>query len=154
MAFHAYLETIVAANRVTGSNVYSEERLSPWLTMDAAHTIFTLAKRRCYVNIPALSGPGEGNDKQREAEQDIGWEVLDELQGTFGDSANNLSKPQEDTRSAWEKGSGRPWWLPREIDPVLEEPPKWSLLAEVLYEIEIMISDNPGFSRKSPAAYS
>lgn len=30
----------------------------------------------------------------------------------------------------------RPKWLPQGMDPVLEELPKWSLLAEVLDEIE------------------
>lgn len=51
------------------------------------------------------------------------WDVLDEVQETTG-------KPL------------LPKWLPSNITPVLEELPKWDLLAETLLEIEGYISNN------------
>ena len=110
--------------------------------MDAAHTIFTVARRRCYVNIPAPANPDEAEELRRkamEAEHDAEWEVLDELEGVVSERAKN------DTRPWWERRKGgRPWWLPKDMSPVLEEPPKWGLLAEVLHEIEQEINDKPG----------
>ena len=37
----------------------------------------------------------------------------------------------------------RPKWLPSNITPILEELPKWDLLAETLLEIEGYITNNP-----------
>jgi DNA excision repair protein ERCC-4 len=132
----------VASNSSTSGSIYSHENQSPWLTMDAANTIFTVAKRRCYINIPISDGPSEAEERHRkavEAEQDAGWEILDELEGVANAEAQN------DKRLESEKRDGdRPWWLPRDMSPTLEEPPKWSLLAGILHEIEQGINDNPG----------
>ena len=99
--------------------------------MDAAHTIFTVAKRRCYVNIPAVDDPNKTSERlAMEAEQDAEWEVLDEIEGVRKGKVHGEG--------------GRPQWLPKDISPVLEEPPKLGLLAEVLYEIEKEIMDKPG----------
>ena len=145
--FYAYLETILASNSGASNSgasnsLYSQENQSPWLTMDAAHTIFTVAKRRCYINIPASDNPSEAEEIRRkamEAEQDAEWELLDEIEGVTSEKVKN------DIRPWWEKQKGgRPWWLPKDISPVLEEPPKWGLLAEVLHEIEQEINDKTG----------
>ncbi|KIJ56197.1 hypothetical protein M422DRAFT_198890 [Sphaerobolus stellatus SS14] len=147
LAFYAYLETIVASNRESGNDAYAEQRRSPWLTMDAAHTIFTVAKRRCYINNPVLQAAEKRGNR---TEEDAGWEVLDELEGISRRRSDGQSSTKVDTRPIWEKEhGGRPWWLPKEVDPVLEEPPKWGLLADVLYEIETMINDNLSSSLQS-----
>lgn len=96
---------------------------------DAADIIIRLAKRRCYLLTQAnadLTLPSNTIDLT--AEDEVAWDVLDEIQG----APAKPSKPQ------------RPWWLPQGLDPTLEELPKWSLLAEVLNEIEgeIIKSEN------------
>lgn len=53
------------------------------------------------------------------AEDEEGWAALDEAEG-------NTNK-REGKKKAW---------VPDGMEPVLEELPKWSLLAEVLQEIE------------------
>lgn len=82
VSFHKYLDTVLAASQPPpGSN---RQNQSPWLFLDAAHTLFDSAKRRVYT-------------------------------GKIGDAISNDE-------------SG--------LNPVLEELPKWKLLAEILEEIE------------------
>ena len=50
------------------------------------------------------------------------WEALDEMEGRTADKGK-----EKETR---------PDWLPEGMEPVLEELPKWELLAEILLEIE------------------
>ena len=57
-------------------------------------------------------------------EDDDDWAALDEVEERF-DSA----KQQDDTNV-------RPNWLPKGLEPVLEELPKWNLLLEILLEVE------------------
>jgi len=131
-----------------GNAALSEERRSPWLTMDAAHVIFTAAKRRCYINKPTSDKASNKSQTNIEAEQDAGWDVLDELEGVSERVSGSKQSSKEDNRPTWEKEyEGRPWWLPDGVEAVLEEPPKWGLLADVLYEIETLINDNPSSSR-------
>jgi DNA excision repair protein ERCC-4 len=85
VTFYQHLETILATH--TPPPGVTRQSQSPWLFLDAAHTIFSLAKRRVYV------GKTEG-------------------------------KPNA------------PGGIPAGLEPVLEELPKWSLLIEVLEEIE------------------
>lgn len=129
---------IIQSNSTASNSLYSQAAQSPWLTMDAAHTIFTAARRRCYINTPTLNN--DDADRQRqvlEAEHDAEWEILDEIEGVVA------GKIQADKR----QNDGRPWWLPKDMDPVLEEPPKLGLLTEVLHEIEQEIADKPGSFR-------
>ncbi|KAF8473902.1 DNA repair protein-like protein RAD1 [Kalaharituber pfeilii] len=93
VSFHRYLETIMAANAPPPGSTRQTE--SPWLYLDAAHTIFALAKSRAYTGTYV-----RGNDR-----------------GTSE--------------------------IPRGLVPVLEEQPKWAVLAEVLREIEHDIYVNP-----------
>ena len=68
------------------------------------------------------------------------WDALDEATG----STQRTAKPRTTTETA---GRTRPKWMPDNIQPVLEELPKWSLLAETLKEIEDEIMRDESMSR-------
>jgi DNA excision repair protein ERCC-4 len=89
VSFNRHLDTILAAHSPPSGS--TKQNQSPWLFLDAAHTIFDTSKRRVYTGKPAQ---GE---------------------------ANNID-------SLW---------------PVLEEQPKWAILAEVLDEIDRDLYFNP-----------
>lgn len=75
------------------------------------------AKLRCYhPRVPP----------QRDAIEDE-FDILDEIEGRAPKTTPN-----------------RPKWLPEDMEPVLEELPKWSLLVEVLEEIEREIANMGG----------
>lgn len=92
--FNKYLDTVLAASAPPPGS--TKQNQSPWLFLDAAHTIFEESKRRVY------SG-----------------------KMTNADLANSKSV------------------IPDTVRPVLEEMPKWSLLAEILEEIERDVYFNP-----------
>jgi len=84
---------------------------------DAANIIFETARRRCFtISAAAASRPREIIDM---TEDEDAWDALNEAEGI------QVSKKP-----------GRPSWLPRGLDPELEELPKWDLLTQVLEEIE------------------
>jgi DNA excision repair protein ERCC-4 len=120
LAFHAYLETVVQANTISATGA-SRVNQSPWLLTEAADTIFRVAKRRCFT-ITTLSTekiiPVIDVDDEEEA-----WAALDEL-----DTAHRTNKSKEKDI--------RPTWLPKSVQPTLEEQPKWDLLSDILLEIE------------------
>ena len=73
-------------------------------------------------------------------EEEDAWNALDEIEGRVG------------VKSDKAKGKEREWrnpWVPDDMDPVLEELPKWNLLAEVMEEIEeeIMRQESVGAAR-------
>lgn len=112
----------MASNTSTTSGA-ARQHQSPWLFMDAANTIFQVAKRRCYVS----SAPSKSTSKTPVidlADDDDAWEALDDIQGTAGKAAGG------------NKQGKRKKWVPNGMEPVLEELPKWGLLADVLHEIE------------------
>ena len=117
LAFHAYLETIVASNSVSASGA-ARQHHSPWLLTDAAHIIFQVAKRRCYT----LSAQPVGNAPPTIdlVDDDEAWAALDDVEGHI----------------QGKQGEKKLEWLPAEMEPVLEELPKWNLLAATLQEIE------------------
>lgn len=117
--FYAYLETIVATYTPSSDSLFSQTERPPWLTTDAAHTIISVAKQRCYVE--NYKSPEKQSVDGFEAE----WEVLDEIERTSTRAQSTSHQLQN-------------------IEPVLEEPPKWSLLVDVLAEIEQLMNDNPG----------
>jgi DNA excision repair protein ERCC-4 len=121
LQFHAYLETLIAANSISASGG-AKQHQSPWMLTDAANIIFQSAKRRCYM----ISSPSKGAFPPvlDLTEDDDDWAALDEVEERF-DSA----KQQDDTNV-------RPNWLPKGLEPVLEELPKWNLLLEILLEVE------------------
>ena len=95
VSFNKYLDTVLAASKPPAGSTRQSQ--SPWLFLDAAHTLFDTAKRRVYT-------------------------------GKITDST-----------STDEEG----------LNPVLEELPKWSLLAEILEEIERDMYFNPSPSDES-----
>ncbi|ELU38846.1 DNA repair protein RAD1, putative [Rhizoctonia solani AG-1 IA] len=127
VALHAYLETIVASNSEanTGGKGQKRANQSPWLYTDAANVLLTSARRRCYVNI----APEHQQRLRDEAAMDEEFALLDELEG-------------RGTGSRKKADDKRPAWLPHTMEPVLEELPKWKLLADVLKEIDESIIAN------------
>ncbi|KAI5116627.1 hypothetical protein M0805_009613 [Coniferiporia weirii] len=144
LAFHAYLETLIASNS-TSAMGGKRQHQSLWLFMDAAHTIFQTAKHRCYVS----SGKQMDEDKKKEPKQtqyeielvddEDAWAALDEAEGRTEVSSVGPAGARESrnflTQSSIQP-TARKEWLPKGMEPVLEELPKWSLLADVLQEIE------------------
>ncbi|KAJ7088830.1 hypothetical protein B0H15DRAFT_840898 [Mycena belliarum] len=116
LQFHAYLETLIATNTITVLGV--KQNRSPWMMSDAAHIIFEVAKRRCYT-ISSTEKLSEGLPPQNPDDDDELWAALDDFTGQVGEGPE-----------------ARPRWLPQGLDPVLEELPKWSLLADILQEAE------------------
>ncbi|KAK5129646.1 hypothetical protein LTR08_003008 [Meristemomyces frigidus] len=90
VSFNKYLDTVLAASSPPPGS--TRQTQSPWLFLDAAHTLFDTAKRRVYTGKISEGSVAPDNDG---------------------------------------------------LNPVLEEMPKWSLLAEILEEIERDIYFNP-----------
>lgn len=95
VTFYQHLETILATHSPPPGSTRQSQ--SPWLFMDAAHIIFSVAKARVYTGTPSKAA------------------INNNPMGT----------------------------IPQSLTPVLEELPKWSLLADVLEEIERDIHFNP-----------
>ncbi|KAI9838898.1 MAG: hypothetical protein M1819_004106 [Sarea resinae] len=93
VSFARFLDTILAAHSPPPGS--TRQNQSPWLFLDAAHTIFENARRRVYAG-----------------------------KATENDSATSESMIDS-------------------LRPVLEEQPKWGILAEVLEEIERDVYLNP-----------
>ena len=131
LAFHAYLETIIASNAQSASG-NPRQNHSPWLLTDAAHIIFETAKKRCYVlrkspeNV--TSAP---KDVIEISDDEDEWEALEEAEGIVHRALDTTVTGKNAT-----KAHLRPAWLPKNLEPVLEELPKWHLLAETVKEIE------------------
>ena len=135
LSFHAYLETLIASNSSTAPGI-TRQNQSPWLFTDAAHVIFQAAKRRCYVTIPtAKSKALEPVPPEDDIFNDPGWDVFNEVERQEAQAANVAVLSQTKASKKPNKKK-RKAWLPDDMDPILEELPKWSLLAEVLQEIE------------------
>lgn len=118
---------------------------------DAANIIFQYAKRRCYV-MSAAPNPAQTPAPPPDVidlveDDDYEWAIVDELeaevQGLAGGSGSRSGA-----------GKKRKPWLPDGMQPVLEELPKWSLLADVLQEIEEeMIRLAPHLSSRSSLSH-
>ncbi|OCH91717.1 hypothetical protein OBBRIDRAFT_886730 [Obba rivulosa] len=124
LAFHAYLETLIESN-TTNELGNPRQNQSPWMLTDAANVIFQYAKRRCYTS--SSTAKKQPTQRIEPTDDEEAWAVLDDLEGT-----NRTAASADRVDSA----PKRPHWLPQRMDPVLEEQPKWSLLADVLQEIE------------------
>jgi DNA excision repair protein ERCC-4 len=131
LAFHAYLETIVASNAQSAAG-NPRQNQSPWLLTDAAHIIFQTAKRRCYVIREARErATPVPTDVIDISDDEDAWEALEEAEGFIRRASDLVNRTNDQT-----KRHSRPAWLPKNMEPVLEELPKWHLLAETLKEIE------------------
>lgn len=141
ITFHTYLESILtAAAPAPGSapNAARNANQSPWLYLDAANTLFHVAKRRAYIPPPtkkpppAAAAPRTDGDDDEDAAAAMREMERDEREqsglGGIGRGGND-----------WDGYQGGASWPPG-VTPVLEELPKWSLLAKVLEEIEEEIS--------------
>ncbi|RXW19482.1 hypothetical protein EST38_g6377 [Candolleomyces aberdarensis] len=123
LQFHAYLETLIAANTTTSSGGVKQHQ-SPWMLTDAAHIIFETARRRCYtVSSTSVKPAAPVIDL---VDDEDAWDALNEAEGIQVDKKGK-GKERKDRR---------PGWLPTGLDPILEELPKWDLLTQVLDEIE------------------
>ncbi|KAA1477388.1 hypothetical protein DENSPDRAFT_933679 [Dentipellis sp. KUC8613] len=140
LAFHAYLETIIASNSTSASGA-ARQHQSPWLLTDNAHRIFQLAKARCYSVVASSSSSGPSHAVIDLADDDEAWDVLDEMEGASASTSKN-----KDSGKGKAPEQARPAWLPNNIEPELEELPKWHLLGEILQEIEeeIMRQESTG----------
>ncbi|KAJ3921663.1 hypothetical protein F5877DRAFT_35526 [Lentinula edodes] len=128
LQFHSFCQSLVESATSTNSESGSGSGKSQWMLTDAANIVFQAAKRRCFVDVQPEQGEVIDLDDDDEA-----WDAVFELEG-------RPSEARQSTNKGKGKATGkRPGWLPKEINPVLEELPKWSLLAEILEEIEVEI---------------
>lgn len=131
LGFHAYLETLVASNTTTVAGT-ARQNQSPWMLTDAANTIFQTAKRRCYT-LSRINADRQSGEIDLMDDEDA-WDALDEIEGRGIQPPAKLQKP----------------WIPDGMDPVLEELPKWDLLADVLHEVEEEIMRQESLSSCEP----
>lgn len=102
---------------------------------DAAHMMFTAARRRCYIQHPPIKKTNSPDDDAlREQELDDGWDALDEMEGRT---------PAPRVRKEKQEAEGWKDWMPSGMHPVLEELPKWRLLSDLLVEIEQTMIAHP-----------
>lgn len=131
ITYNSYLESILTASAsMTGSSAVSGQGAknrpdqSPWLYLDAANTLFHVAKRRAYLPPPSKS--------KKTAMQQANADAQAAVDG----SEDDLEALREiETADARASVLGASRWPPG-VEPVLEELPKWGLLAGVLEEIE------------------
>jgi DNA excision repair protein ERCC-4 len=125
LAFHAYLETLVASNTTTATGA-AKQHQSPWMLTDAANVVFGTAKRRCYVLTAPKPTASVPERQVIDVDDEDAWAALDEVHGITGRKSRDKGKEKEKKKL----------WVPDNMSPVLEELPKWDLLADVLQEIE------------------
>ncbi|SPO26665.1 related to RAD1 - component of the nucleotide excision repairosome [Ustilago trichophora] len=122
VTFNSYLETILASSTTTFKGT-ARQNQSAWLFMDAANVIFHEAKRRVYTWNEAPVQQMAPADHQDYADDE---EALQQAEG------GQPSRPDHASTGP----------VPPEVEPVLEENPKWHLLQEVLDEVEQEIHFN------------
>lgn len=124
VTYNSYLETLIASNSTAQGA--AKQNQSPWLFMDAANTLFQSAKKRAYTITPKEKSKSSNTAGVEENEED--WEALREAERDSNGYPITHKK-----QSKWPEG----------VEPVLEELPKWRLLAETLHEIEREIAYGP-----------
>ncbi|KAG1731335.1 uncharacterized protein EDB91DRAFT_1154579 [Suillus paluster] len=137
LAFHAYLETLVASNTTTATGA-AKQHQSPWMLTDAANIIFSTAKRRCYVL--TAPKPKASVPEIIDVDDEDAWAALDEVHDITGSRNGDKGKVKEEKKP----------WVPDNMSPVLEELPKWDLLADVLQEIEEELMRQEAVSTRPP----
>ncbi|KAG2091215.1 uncharacterized protein F5147DRAFT_657988 [Suillus discolor] len=125
LAFHAYLETLVASNTTTVTGA-AKQHQSPWMLADAANIIFSTAKRRSHVLTAPKPTSSVSESQVIDVDDEDAWAALDEAHGLTGSNCRDNGKKKEEKKP----------WVPDNMSPVLEELPKWDLLADALQEIE------------------
>ncbi|KAG2060732.1 hypothetical protein BDR06DRAFT_979463 [Suillus hirtellus] len=134
LAFHAYLETLVASNTTTVTGA-AKQHQSPWMLTDAANIIFSTAKRRCYVLTAPKPTSSLPERQVIDVDNEDAWAAL-------GSNGRDSGKKKEEKKP-------KPW-VPDNMSPVLEELPKWDLLADVLQEIEEELMRQEAVSTRLP----
>ncbi|KAI8925204.1 hypothetical protein BC831DRAFT_462186 [Entophlyctis helioformis] len=119
VTFYSFLETIMAANAAASSSVFRQGFIeSPWLLLDAAHTVFSMGKERAYRKVPTAAAAGSAQPS-------------DPSSSSSSSSSLPPPPPQSSTTGHDHGLDG----IPPNIDPVLEEQPKWRAVVEVMREI-------------------
>jgi DNA excision repair protein ERCC-4 len=77
VAFNRHLDTILAAHSPPPGS--TRQNQSPWLFLDAAHTIFDTAKRRVYAGKPLGSGADDIESIRPVLEEQPKWAVLSDV---------------------------------------------------------------------------
>ncbi|KAG1841602.1 hypothetical protein C8R48DRAFT_738799 [Suillus tomentosus] len=139
LAFHAYLETLVASNTTTVTGA-AKQHQSPWMLTDAANIIFSTAKRRCYVLTAPKPTSSVLESQVIDVDDEDAWAALDEAHGLTRSNSGDNGKKKEEKKP----------WVPDNMSPVLEELPKWDLLADVLQEIEEELMRQEAVSTRPP----
>lgn len=139
LAFHAYLETLVASNTTTATGA-AKQHQSPWMLTDAANIIFNTAKRRCYILTTPKPKASVSERQVIDIDDEDAWAALDEVHGIIGINRGDKEKEKERKKP----------WVPDNMSPVLEELPKWDLLADVLQEIEEELMRQEAVSTRPP----
>jgi DNA excision repair protein ERCC-4 len=151
VSFNRFLETILSANTINQVTGQARVNQSPWLLTTAASTIFAVARDRVYIqhkiDKPALPKgkdlsssvtieEGEDEIDPAEAEAESVFDAM--MAAATEESRINAPISEEQMieleRKAEEAEKRR--GLPPGAEPILEEQPKWALLAAVLDEIE------------------
>lgn len=115
---------MTGSSAVSGQSAKNRPDQSPWLYLDAANTLFHVAKRRAYLPPPSKS--------QKTAMQQANADAQAAADGSEDDLEALREVEMADVRASVVSSSR---WPPG-VEPVLEELPKWGLLAGVLEEIE------------------
>lgn len=169
--FNQYLETLLSSHTTSIGALDRRDRPA-WLGTAAADTIFSVARNRVYLQ-KAVAKPGEGRkereltvdgmdipddlnaddwlaDGPTEEEEQLlrdleetarrEKEARDRAAGVTNAEDKEAMPPPQVPQPKKPKKKG---WLPPGVDPVLEEQPKWMVLAEVLDEIETSIHFSP-----------
>lgn len=169
VTFSSYIDTIIASNSTSRGT--AKQNQSPWLFLDAANVLFQAAKKRLYVikepepEIRTLNrregrvqestdGEDEEDGVQDGTEEE--WEAVRSTEamtgerssrpesgiGREGNASANAHAHAHAHAHAQGRNRKRSTW-PNDIQPVLEEQPKWHLLSQVLDEIESEITYGP-----------
>lgn len=145
VAFNQFLETTVS-----GQNNWreSQDEKSEWLGTPAGETILSLSKARVFTKGTIEEarndeegeheedGPSREEEEEMRAIQDVEEAIRREQAGL----PPLVRKDKPMSRGSKDSNKG---WLPPGTQPVLEEQPKWSLLADVLAEIEDELHFSP-----------
>lgn len=152
VSFNQFLETILSTNSTNPVTGAQKQNKSPWLYLPAAETMIREARKRVYLKadeIPRVEGDDEvswqngKNDTRNQggpsAEEEEALLAMDDA-----DMWNEIPEGRATPVPMSEKAQGkqkapeeeRKWWMPLGTKPVLEEQPKWALLAQVMEEIE------------------
>jgi len=142
VAFNQFLETIISANTTNAATGAARQHQSPWLMLPAADTIFNVARRRVYLRESEVPAEEKAPVKEEEDEPDgptedelaMAFAAMDEAEG-LEPGQSRMWAPQQFAKP--DKGKAKASaFAPDGSKAVLEEQPKWHLLAEVLSEIE------------------